>query len=206
MSYALAYVMIGVAVVTVLFLRAHHSRADVEQDLVEHLRGRAPHASWAGVVLEKILVPVLGSAVLTLLWPATLVLYRWSRRNAVTASSLRGSLGSTGLPKRPQFSVRPEDLLERLSLSEIEARERVMDPLNAVPDVPFGHLHDAWTQFLQEYPDTKEFCSFSACWTKGWGPDELRAGYVILIEQAPGPYFMTTRRSLASVPGTFPHA
>jgi hypothetical protein len=44
----------------------------------------------------------------------------------------------------PQFAVQPGDLLELLSVEEIEQREQVFDPLGAVAELPFGHLNDAW--------------------------------------------------------------
>ena len=48
----------------------------------------------------------------------------------------------------PEFAVTGDHLLESLTVAEIEARERVSDPLGAVPDLPFGHLNTAWCEFL----------------------------------------------------------
>ncbi|WVM93015.1 hypothetical protein ULG90_02285 [Halopseudomonas pachastrellae] len=49
-----------------------------------------------------------------------------------------------------EFAVTEDHLLESLTVAEIEARERVADPLGAVPDLPFGHLNTAWQEFLAE--------------------------------------------------------
>jgi len=60
----------------------------------------------------------------------------------------------------PRFSAKPEYLLEQLSPEEIEAREIVADPLGAVPDLPFGHLHSAWVSFKNQVQESDELWSF----------------------------------------------
>jgi len=100
--------------------------------------------------------------------------------------------------KKREFAVAREDLLEELSVGEIEHREKVHDPLGAVPDLPFGHLNGAWRKFLKGMQPGDELWSFSAYWTTNWGSKELRSGYVIVQGETIGPYYQTESKKLIS--------
>lgn len=51
-------------------------------------------------------------------------------------------------PFKPEaFAIKEEDLIEAMSISEIEDKEVIDDPLNAVLKVPFGHLNNKWEEF-----------------------------------------------------------
>ena len=104
------------------------------------------------------------------------------------------------------FAVKRADLLENLTVAQIEARERVQDPLAAVPDLPFGHLNAAWKVFLAGCHPGDKLWSFSASWTGDWGDEEQREGYVRVRLTGPGPAFETVRRSLAEPDGGMPKA
>jgi hypothetical protein len=54
----------------------------------------------------------------------------------------------------------PNSLIEHLSLEIIEQRELYRDPFNAVPAVPFGHLHEAWQRFCQQLQEEDQLWSF----------------------------------------------
>ena len=95
----------------------------------------------------------------------------------------------------PEFAVTEDHLLESLTVAEIEARERVFDPLGAVPDLPFGHLNTAWQDFLAECEEGVEFRRFAADWNAGWCK-ERREGYVEMVDGQPGRFFMTVCKTL----------
>lgn len=95
-----------------------------------------------------------------------------------------------------KFSVRRQHLQEQLTLQEIEKREMVIDPLKAVPDLPFGHMNAAWITFLSKHRNDSELWSFSARWKSAWGRNELRAGYVEVHKGTPGIYFLTVWKNL----------
>lgn len=96
---------------------------------------------------------------------------------------------------RPEFAVAGDHLLESLTVDEIEARERVSDPLGAVPDLPFGHLNTAWQAFLAQCEEEAEFRRFAADWDAGWCK-ERREGYVEMVDGQPGRFFMTVCKTL----------
>jgi hypothetical protein len=104
------------------------------------------------------------------------------------------------------FAVKRSDLQEKLTVEQIEARERVQDPLGAVPDLPFGHLHAAWKEFLAGCQPGDQLWSFSARWPGDWRGEEQREGYVRVRLWGPGPAFETVRRSLAEPDGGMPKA
>lgn len=97
--------------------------------------------------------------------------------------------------REPKFAVAREDLLEQVSIQEVEQNEKVLDTLGAVSDLPFGHLHAAWEQFLEEMEPQDTIWRFSAQWTF-WGRKELRGGYVIVRGDVIGPHFMTSFKDL----------
>ena len=80
-----------------------------------------------------------------------------------------------------RYAPAQADLLEALTIAEIEAREKVHDPMNAVPDLPFGHLHPAWMKFRQGLAPDDVLWSFRShkilpCSEKFW------SGYVAIRE------------------------
>ncbi|MED5493010.1 MAG: hypothetical protein VYD45_12935 [Pseudomonadota bacterium] len=95
----------------------------------------------------------------------------------------------------PEFAVTKDYLLELLTVAEIEARERVFDPLGTVPDLPFGHLNTAWQDFLVQCEEGAEFRQFAADWDSGWCR-ERREGYVEIVQGQPGRFFMTVCKTL----------
>jgi len=49
--------------------------------------------------------------------------------------------------KLEAFAIKEKDLIEAMSISEVENKEIIYDPLNAVLKVPFGHLNKKWEEF-----------------------------------------------------------
>ena len=94
-----------------------------------------------------------------------------------------------------EFAVEREHLLERLTMQEIEMREVVTDLLKAAPDLPFGHLNAAWQKFLQSKAEGAELWSFASQW-QTWGRKELRCGYAVVQDGAPGTHFLTVWKDI----------
>lgn len=66
------------------------------------------------------------------------------------------------LSTAPVFKARRRHSQVRQSVAQIEARERVDDPLCAVPDLPFGHLNPVWSALKAKPRWGDGFWSFSA--------------------------------------------
>lgn len=101
--------------------------------------------------------------------------------------------------KKRRFYVERDELLERLTVQEIEKREVVVDPLEAAPNIPFGHLYSAWREFLDRFPKGAELWSFSSWYRpKGAMLDLFRAGYVVVQSGAPGKNFSIVLNHMTS--------
>lgn len=86
-------------------------------------------------IRARVLAPVLTAIAMVLLWPAV----PWMK--------FRGWMQDREMGRYKEarvFKVRREYLLEKLSIEEVEMREVVQDPLQAVSGQPFGLLHAVW--------------------------------------------------------------
>ena len=91
------------------------------------------------------------------------------------------------------FQVRAQDLLHPVLLENVEAAGRVHDPLQAVPDLPFGHLHAAWQRFIIAFDLDNELWQFRAVRQPCPGQVEVSMGYVLVSRQRPGVFFRVSR-------------
>jgi hypothetical protein len=83
-------------------------------------------------------------------------------------------------PKRyAKFRFKRSHLIRRVSVQEAEEIERIVDPLDAVPDVPFGFLNGAWKNFLLQMNPIDSLWQISAKAIHGFQMEE-REGYAIV--------------------------
>ncbi len=204
MNYLTLYLSIGVVVLAVIFI-SH--RMDMNEDAAAwHEMSDAANPDrekfWYRI-LSDIVVPVLAAASIVAVWPVAIFMKSkelLSQKSHALAESEGEALAD--LPSKVEiqtergFAVEIGDLQEELSISEIEIRERVNDPLGAVSDLPFGHFHDAWGKFLKHLNLNDEVWSFSKEWRDDWGSKEIRAGYVIVRENGIGRHFLSVLREL----------
>lgn len=121
-------------------------------------------------IRARVLLPILASAAMVILWPGVLVMwFRWWREDREMTRHKREQI----------FRVTREALLEPLTVDEIEARELVSDPLNAAPQLPFGHLNGVWSQLKSELKPGDQLWSFSKHWQDNRGRPDQRTGYAI---------------------------
>lgn len=204
MIYVLGWLAVGVATLVVIFVITHlpgrkPSGGDAEpvpqsaKDLLDAFydsRGSLAHR-----ILSHLLLPLLAIFLVVAGWPYVIwmgISEELARRQKAAAGAFR------------EFAVETAHLQERLSAEAIERREIVSDPLNAVPALPFGHLHSAWRNYLQGLPEGCELWSFSAEWITEQGKGEMRSGYVAVLNGVPGSYLMTNCRTLDRDAATAP--
>lgn len=137
--------------------------------------------------LDRGMVQALTAVAIALSWPRALTVWLRELREA-------RSLAPPAPPR--EFAVQTADLRERLSSADIEAREWVTDPLHAVPNRPFGHLHAAWQAFVAQVQPGDELWSFETVWTGDFGWRDARAGYVAVRGGRPGAYILRTMKAL----------
>lgn len=126
--------------------RTGAGRADLSHAAAGAPRHRVP---------VEFLAPAIISLGVVLAWPLLVVL--------VVRSWLAPTV-SVPAKVEPTFAVAPGDLVEALTVQDIERRERVSDPLGAVPDLPFGHLNPAWRRFLDGLEPADRIWSFRTLW------------------------------------------
>lgn len=93
--------------------------------------------------------------------------------------------------EKSKFHIEFKDLIQKFDRKEIESKEIVHDPLEAVPPLPFGYLHKAWLAYCEQIEAEDDLWSFSATWTNHWSSKEQIEGYVAVRNGAIGPYFRT---------------
>ena len=95
-----------------------------------------------------------------------------------------------------EFAVEPVHLKEQISINEIEQRERVVDPLGAVPDLPFGHLYHAWQKLVSQMEENDTIWTFETIWTTWYGSKELMIGYAVKKGDGVGAHLLTLCKRL----------
>lgn len=184
MSYLAWYLGVGVVALAALFTSNDRSKDGASHRLSGILSfdpGR--DKLWYRTMVIVVLVVIAG--VLFAAWPVLLI---------IVAKQALSTKSATTVREKREFAVTRSDLREHVTIAEIERREQVIDPLGAVPELPFGHLHAAWQKFLEAVGPQDAIWTFSAHWTTTWGRAELRAGYVVVRDGAIGPHFLTLSR------------
>lgn len=92
--------------------------------------------------------------------------------------------------KSQTLSVSCGGLIKRMTIVEIEELERVVDPCNAVPSSPFGHLNSVWERFKANIREGDEIWTFRANWDRGWAK-QVCSGYALLRGNDVAHHFMT---------------
>lgn len=188
MIYIYWYLGIGAIVLSVVYGVHHLTRKkdpDSLRDLLEAVNPNRKKLSYR--ILNKIVAPFLAAIFVLAVWPVPIYM---------KLKEMRQKKESYVPTEDREFAVEREHLLERLTVQEIERREVVTDPLNAAPQLAFGHLHAAWREFLQAIADGSELWSFSAHWQTTWGRKELRCGYAAVQDGVPGAHFLTVLKDV----------
>jgi hypothetical protein len=201
MIYLYGYLAIGVVVLALVFGAHWLTKKDESEALNELLTALHPErATLSYRILDKWVVPVLAAIAIVIVWPVAAYLKGkdvLEKRRRAASASVEGDIPlgcAFGVERK--FEVERSHLQERLTVAQIEARERVTDPLGAVPDLPFGHLHAAWKDFISQSSADDEIWSFTRPWETQWGHKEVRAGYTLIRDGAPVAYLWTKRRGV----------
>jgi hypothetical protein len=125
-----------------------------------------PEVTWKQRVANVFLYPLAIVFIFIPLWPLLVSIelnFPWHKLKFWTSKADR-SVPWTLTDTEPAFKVSKSDLVEKLSRAEIETREQVFDPLNAVPNLPFGHLNGVWQSFVDGLEPDCELWSFRGRW------------------------------------------
>lgn len=176
------WIYLAGGVVSLVVLYGTHMRERQENatsQLLESMRGSL---STKDMLLEKVIAPALACVLVVAAWPAALVYALRSRREARLEKQRR---------EDAVFRVRAKDLLGQTTVPDVEALAHIIDPMGAVPDLPFGHLHGVWQAFLDQRPPGAELRAFSCYHTSEWGHVTARQGYVWVLGEVRAPWVLT---------------
>lgn len=174
MIYLYAYLAVGVLVfVVVLGSHLISSRNEVKSEMVSSIQDalNPERKTLRYRFLVKVVVPILTSGAVIVGWPVAV----WMKLMEMRQSKNVENFDPFAEPQ--EFEVQIGDLKEKHDLEWIEAKERIIDPLGAVPTTPFGHLNPVWQEFLAKAPQGCEYWSFQTTWKTHWGAEETREGY-----------------------------
>jgi hypothetical protein len=187
--YLYWYLGVGATVFVIVFVAHWLTKKNDSKSLSDILAATDPDREKLSFrILHNFVVPLLAVVAVVVGWPIAVFM------KAKDLLEKKSDTSASGGEQR-EFAVGRDDLQEILSIEVIETRERVIDPLGAVPAVPFGHLHSAWKAFLDGVGPDDAVWSFSANWTR-WGRKELRDGYVIVRGDIIGAHFQTVWKGI----------
>ena len=190
MIYLIIHLAIGAALMGTVLIQLYleRRRSKSAHDFAAAIADTHDERSLIVRSWEYIFRPLLGGILIVIGWPLVLIY-------VAIEHFLPSPKKKTSEPVK--FAVSGDDLNEKLSIAEIEEREVILDPLNAEPNHPFGHLHSTWVTFLNSIEPDSELWSFNATWDGDWRGPQKMAGYVAVLGDHPGPHFITMQETLA---------
>lgn len=126
----------------------------------------------------------LETVFLAAIWPLAVLVRALTIQKEISDMRIRNE-------SNKKFKVRRQDLIEVLSIEEIERREKVFDPLDAVPAAPFGFLNPEWISFRAKMQSEDVVWSFSSRW-KRFATQKTIQGYALARGQDVGDFFITS--------------
>jgi hypothetical protein len=198
--YLYWYLGVGAAVLAIVFgahrLMKEHESESI-REILDAVNPERKKLSYR--ILNNFVGPVLAAVAIVVVWPVAIYM---------KGKEVFSKKGSSALQEEREFAVERAHLHEPLTVPQIEAREVVEDPLGAVPNLPFGHLNEAWKTFTEGVAADEELWSFTAPWQTTWGRKEIRTGYVVVHGGCPAKHFLTMWKEIEDEPvdGEAPHA
>ena len=187
MNYLIGYLVAGIIFLIVIYSFRNVSISKESEDLkrlVDELDIK--NQTFLSKFLDQIIVPIIGLSLVVCFWPVALFL----RVKSLYPSQVNDDFDDE------EYKVHKSHLINRLSHDEIESTERVHDPLGAVPELPIGHLNQAWMTFREKGTEHDELWSFSGLHKAYYGK-VMQSGYVRVTAGEPGDYFLTSSKMVA---------
>ena len=168
--YAAIYLGVGF-VVCLVFVAAHLICRQKKSKFVREMMNAVNPRREAFLyrVLEDLVVPALAFFLVWLVWPVVFVL---KIRDSLKKKALASQAAQEAEP--PAFALNDSELLRQVTVDEVERTNLIQDPLEAVPNIPFGHCNARWVLFrdslqanetLWEFESTRsELAGVQAMW------------------------------------------
>jgi hypothetical protein len=166
--WALGYLLIGAAV-SIPILRMAHYDPRAGKPLVDISGYLYPDGKPLSLRVQEWmrdwLVPVFVFLTVMAAWPPlfSVAIYgRLKERHSPDTQPETEVKGDTKEKNTENFRAHPGNLVALTTVGEVEAWERIVDPLGAVPPLPFGHLNKVWHSFKAAMQPGDELWSFAS--------------------------------------------
>ena len=127
-------------------------------------------------VLEDLVVPVLAFFLVWLVWPVVFVL---KIRDSLNKKALAAHAEQEAEP--PAFALNASELLRQVTVDEVERTNLIHDPLEAVPNIPFGHCNARWVLFRDSVQANETLWEFESTRSELAGVQAMW-GYAVRVE------------------------
>ncbi len=185
--YAAIYFGLGL-VVSLIVVAAHlankRKESKFSRDIMRALNPK--REAFLYRVLEDVIVPTLAFFLVWLVWPVVFVLkfkdiFKKKSQEVVAESDSdlipnrnRNRNRNSNSNSNSNPSPNPEDLEElafalndfeltrQVSIEEVERTNLIQDPMEAVPNIPFGHCNARWVVFKDSLQDNETLWEFES--------------------------------------------
>lgn len=183
--YAAIYFGLGL-VVSLIVVAAHlankRKESKFSRDIMKALNPR--REAFLYRVLEDVIVPTLAFFLVWLVWPVVFVLkfkdifkkrsqaveaesdsdlspHRNRNRNSNSNSNSNPSPNPEDLEELA-FTLNEFELTRQVTIEEVERTNLIQDPMEAVPNIPFGHCNARWETFKASLQDNETLWEFES--------------------------------------------
>ena len=187
--YAAIYFSLGL-VVSLIVVAAHlankRKESKFSRDIMRALNPK--REAFLYRVLEDVIVPTLAFFLVWLVWPVVFVLkfkdiFKKKSQEVVAESDSdlipnrnrnRNRNRNSNSNSNSNPSPNPEDLEElafalnefeltrQVTIEEVERTNLIQDPMEAVPNIPFGHCNERWVVFKDSLQDNETLWEFES--------------------------------------------
>jgi len=172
MPFIMSYIGIGIVVLISMLIEHHFFNHEESIDIImrQYQKSMSIRQIWQDRLIEYLLIPILVVLLAITCWPVAMYTKYKELKNERNEPE--------------EFSVRKQDLVEKMTIIEIENKEMVEDPLAAVPSKPFGFLNQAWQNLITQLQQEDTIWSFKREWINDWGVLNIMKGmhyYEIIV-------------------------
>ena len=179
--YAAIYFGLGL-VVSLIVVAAHlaskRKESKFSRDIMKALNPR--REAFLYRVLEDVIVPTLAFFLVWLVWPVVFVLkfkdiFKKKSQEVVAESDSdlipnrnRNRNRNSNSNSNPEdleelvFALNDFELTRQVSIEEVERTNLIQDPMEAVPNIPFGHCNARWVVFKDSLQDNETLWEFES--------------------------------------------
>jgi RNA polymerase-binding transcription factor DksA len=181
--YAAIYFGLGL-VVSLIVVAAHlankRKESKFSRDIMKALNPK--REAFLYRVLEDVIVPTLAFFLVWLVWPVVFVLkfkdifkkksqaveadsdsdlipHRNRNRNSNSNSNPNPDSDD---PEELAFALNDFELTRQVTIEEVERTNLIQDPMEAVPNIPFGHCNARWVVFKDSLQDNETLWEFES--------------------------------------------